>query len=181
MKKLFLIALMALLTASFSYAEQSAQTYSGNDLIKGAEQSVFINAYNNSGGAIGSGSVVIIDTAATVASSSVGSYFTSSTTAQDARVLGITAQDIPATRVGRICVRGVCKANLLAPTVALNGTTLLYPAGSSLAVSATSLKSSTPSTAYSYGQYGIVLRGSESNGELANNIYYVWIGGVSQK
>ncbi len=124
MKKLFLIALMVLLTASFCYAEQSAQTYSGNANQRFDEQQVFVDAYNSSGGTISSNYVVVIDTAAANAASgtTLGTYITTTTTAADARVLGVTESDIPAGRVGRVCVRGPKKVYLTAAPSAAGAT-----------------------------------------------------------
>ena len=179
MKKLFaiIVSLAFLLSAPYVYAEVGAQTFTGNDKIHGDEQTVFIDVYNNTGAAVGSGSVVIIDTATTVASASIGSYFTNTTTAGSPLAMGFTLDNIPAAEVGRVCVRGVCKANLVTPTVALNGSAITYPAGASLATSTTSLKAATPATATGNGLIGKVLARSDSAGEAGNQIYYIWVTG----
>ena len=192
MKKLFVIALMVLSTASFCYAEQSAQTYSGNDLQNYREQQVFIDAYNSSGAAISSNYVVVLDTSttATASGTTLGTYITTTTTAADARVLGVTENTIPINSVGRVCVRGPHKVFLTtAPSAA--GATIATTTTAGAAVPWAAGLPGNQSFGYALhtGVIGVGAGyGSTANpgvngggkvGEGLSN-YWCWIGGASR-
>ena len=191
MKKLLvLVSLISLLLTGVSYAEISATAYTGSSLIDTREQTVFINAYNNSStNFLGtSHSVVILDTSYTTsgrASNAVGTYFTTTTTADDETVLGITDGVINAGAVGRIIVRGTSKVELLAtPSSA-------WAAGATIATSTTAGQATkageTDGTMPGF-VIGTLLAPSndvssarsvdttDPEGTTTNNIWWAWIG-----
>lgn len=195
MKKLLFALLIVALTASFSYAEQSAQTYSGNATQNYREQQVFIDCYNNSGSAISSNYVVILDTtAASVASGSyLGTYITTTTTPADTRVLGVTDATIPAASVGRVCIRGPHKVYLTSAPSAVGATVATTStAGAGVPWSASlpgnsSFGFALSSTVIGNGFYvGVPVNKTVSssdgmtNGDGTSN-YWVWITGPSSK
>lgn len=103
-KILFSLILSAflLLGVSQAKAEVGVSAYTGTDY---REQQVFTYVYNNSGSELTYNSVVILDTSAT-AGSTLGAYFTTTTTADSPYVFGVTDQTIKSGEVGRVCVRG---------------------------------------------------------------------------
>lgn len=104
MKK-FIFVLLALLFAfgiTQAFAEMSPQTVSGTSYL---DNQVYTIAYNNSGSAITSNSIVIIDTSAT-AGTTLGSYITTDTSGDSNLVFGITDETIAIGKTGRICIRG---------------------------------------------------------------------------
>ena len=182
MKKILFALLVVSLTASFVYAEQSAQTYTGSDKISYKELQVFATFYNNSSTAISSNHVVILDTTvATVASgSALGAYITSTATANSNLVVGVTDETIAAGDVGRVCVRGPHKLALTAAPAALGasigtGTTAGYGTATTAASAAFGKALSILPTGQGDGQAGNY---GKEVGE-GNSNYYVWIGGAA--
>ena len=103
MKKLFILfALLMLGVSTELRAETSTSTSSGTRYY---ENQVYITAYNDSGAAISSNQVVILDTTET-AGTTLGAYVTRTTTANDSRVVGVTHDSIPDGQAGAVCVRG---------------------------------------------------------------------------
>ena len=123
MKKFLFVLLIALFTVSFVYAEQSAQTYSGNNLQSYREQQVFADFYNNSGGPITSNSVVILDTAVT-SGSLLGTAITTTVASNSTLVVGVSDVEIATASVGRVCVRGPHKCFLASTANMTAGATL---------------------------------------------------------
>lgn len=115
-KKLLVLVISALIVASASIAraESSATTFRGDSY---REQQVWTVMYNNSGAAISSNQIVVIDTTAT-ANSTLGAYFTTTTGAATALVIGVTDEVIANGSVGNICIRGPHKVQLVAFTEA---------------------------------------------------------------
>ena len=186
MKKLLIAILFVAITVSFSYAEQSAQTYSGNALQKYTEQQVFIDCYNNSGSTISSNWVVVLDTAVgnSASGTTLGTYITTTTTSADALVVGVTDQTILSGRVGRVCVRGPHKLYLTAAPSAAGATIATTttagagipwasgrPANSSFAVALNTGVIGSWNTASGYTSTG---GGSIDEG---SSNYWVWVGG----
>lgn len=103
MKK-FIFVLSALLVFGIyqARAEQSPETATGKRL---QDNQVFTIAYNNSGSSIESNNVVVLDTDATE-NTTLGAYITTSATADDYRVFGVTDETIAAGESGRVCIRG---------------------------------------------------------------------------
>jgi len=105
MKKLLVLCLFVSVLLVFNsqvWAEQSSQTANGRVYV---DNQVFTMAYNNSGSEIQSNNVVILDTTGT-AGSTLGAYITTSTTADDYRVFGVTDETIATGAVGRVVIRG---------------------------------------------------------------------------
>lgn len=105
MRKLCIILVSALLIGtlvSTARAEQSTSTFTGD---RYEEQQVWVYAFNNSGAIIQSNAVVTLDTTAT-AGTQLGTYITTSVTADDYRVFGVTGENIGIASVGKVCVRG---------------------------------------------------------------------------
>ena len=182
MKKILFALLMVSITASFVYAEQSAQTYTGSDKISYREHQVFASFYNNSSTAISSNHVVILDTTvATVASgSALGAYITSTATAGSNMVVGVTDETIAAGEVGRVCVRGPHKCALTAAPAALGaslatGTTAGYGTATTAANTAFGKALSILPTGQGDSQAGIY---GKEVGE-GNSNYWIWVGGVA--
>lgn len=101
-----LVALMLALGTSLSYAEISATTYS--PVPRYDEMVSYIEAYNGSGGAITSNSVVVLSfTSGSNASlKATGAVITTTATANNALVVGVTDHTIADGSSGRICVKG---------------------------------------------------------------------------
>lgn len=105
MRKISLFVLSALLVLGLSAqvrAEQSPSSATGSSF---RDNQVFTYCYNNSGSDIQSNNVVVLDTSATKGST-LGAYITTSTTADDVYVFGITDETILAGTSGRIVIRG---------------------------------------------------------------------------
>ena len=104
MRKLFIVLISALLVgvSTQARAEISTTTFTGDRF---EEQQVIVMCYNNSGSDIESNAVVILDVSATEGST-LGTYITTTATADDSYVFGVTDEVIEAGEVGRICVRG---------------------------------------------------------------------------
>jgi hypothetical protein len=183
MKKLLLVSLVLLFAASSAYAEISAQTYSGNALQNYREQQVFTECYNGSGTDISSNFVVVLDTTATRVASgtTLGTYITTTTTAGNSLVLGVTDEVIPNGRVGRVCVRGPHKVYMTAAPSAAGATvattttagaaipwTAARPSNAAFGVALSATVITAPAGAVAEGY---------SSGEGPSN-YWVYIGGV---
>ena len=185
MRKLLIALFIVALTASFAYAEMSAQTYSGNQQQNYREQQCFIDCYNNSGAAISSNYVVVLDTSTTNTASgtTLGTYITTTTTPANALVVGVTDQTIANGSVGRVCVRGPHKCYLTAAPSA---------AGATVATTTTA-GAGVPWTSALPGnnQFGVALHTGVignwlSTGYVANgggqstdgsSNYWIWVGG----
>lgn len=168
MKKFSIILLSALLVLGFSLqarAESSATAYTGKSYT---EQQVFTFVYNNSGSEIQSNSVVILDNSGTdvAAGSTLGSYITTTATADSVYVFGVTDETIAAGAVGRVCIRG---PHLVLDTDSTHaeGTTIL-------ATSTTAGETTTYSTAdgTAGGQLGLVIEQTASEGP---DYCWVWV------
>lgn len=120
MKKLSLFIISALFVfalATQARAESSPTTFAGNVYT---DEQVFIRAYNNSGAIVSENQVVILDTSAT-AGTTLGSYFTITTSTDSSYVMGVTDQQVAKGDIGRICVRGPHKVQITAnPTAGQN-------------------------------------------------------------
>lgn len=116
MKKLFIVLLSALMVFGFltqARAETSTSAYTGK---RYEEQQVFVMAFNNSGSTLNTTSVVILDLSGTgvTAGATLGSYVTTTTTADSVRVFGVADESIDDQSVGRICIRGPHQVRLVA-------------------------------------------------------------------
>ncbi len=162
MKK-FIFVLSALLVLGIyqARAEQSPQTATGERL---QDNQVFTIAYNNSGSDIQSNNVVVLDSTATE-NTTLGSYITTSTTADDYRVFGVTDETIVAGESGRVCIRG--------PHRVLD-TDTTHAAAAILAASGTAGKSTTYSTSdgTAGGYLGHVIGATSA---LGADYAWVWV------
>jgi hypothetical protein len=104
MKKLFILsALLVLGLTTYSWAEISADAYSGKN---NNEQGVFIDVYNNAGVQMTKNTVAILDTTGVLTDTKIGTYVTIPSTSDSIYTLGVVDQDIMSASVGRVCVRG---------------------------------------------------------------------------
>lgn len=110
-KFIFVLSVLLAFSVSQVRAEQSPQTATGT---RYQDNQVFTIAYNNGGASISADSVVILDTSAT-SGTTLGGYITTTTTADDYRVFGITDEAIAASTSGRVCIRGPHQVWLEAP------------------------------------------------------------------
>ena len=126
MRKISLFVLSALLVLGIAYqarAEQSPVSAAGNSYL---DNQVFTLVHNNSGAVITSNAIVILDITGT-AGSTLGSYITTSTTADSPYVFGVTDEPLAIGAIGRVCIRGPHKVWMTATPTAgqniTNGTT----------------------------------------------------------
>lgn len=116
----------------------------GGDGTRYSQLPLVVNVYNNSGSALTSGAVVVWDTSAT-AGSTLGSYVTTTTTADNDLAAGVVFDDsIAASSSGRIVVWGPALVNYANGTdgtavlsTACGTTTVAGQAGNAAADSAT--------------------------------------------
>ena len=175
MKKLSIFVISALLVLGLTAqvrAEQSPATASGKVYT---DNQVFTMAYNNSGADITSNSIVILDTSGT-AGSTLGAYITTSTSADNKYVFGVTEDATCSSGTScRVCIRGPHKVWL---TIAGAGA---MSAGNIVSQSTTAGRGTTYSqsdgTAGGYlGTALAVTSGTYSYGSLdGNDIWWVWI------
>ncbi len=163
MKKLCIFVISALLVLGIAYqarAEMSPQTAGGTYL----DNQVYTMAYNNSGSSITSYAVVVLDTSATE-KTTLGAWITTTTTADDYRVFGVTDQTIAAGTSGRVCIRGPHRVLDTDSTHAL---------AAILATSTTAAQTTTYATSDGTvgGQLGVVI-GATS--DLGSNYCWVWV------
>lgn len=165
-KMVFLFAFVLMgLFCSQAKAENSATGFSGTAY---KEQQVWVDVYNNSGAAINTCSVVIIDTTAT-AGTTLGAYATVTSSADSPYVLGVTddVNGIASGSVGRVIVRGPAKCLLTQAT---------HNAGDSVATSTTSQAGYvTTSTTSATGKLGYVLSSTPVNSDPAGSKNFYWI------
>jgi len=164
MRKLSLFVLSALLVLGLStqvWAEMSPSSATGSSYL---DNQVYTVCYNNSGSEIQSHSVVILDTSATTGST-LGAYITTTTTADDYRVFGVTSETIAAGAVGRVCIRGPHRVLDTDSTHAL---------AAILATSTTAGQTTTYSTSdgTTGGYLGHVIG---ATGDLGANYCWVWV------
>ena len=180
-KKLFAIAISVLFVFGLIgpvLAEQGSTSYSGK---KYYEQQVFVDVYNNSAGTLLQNAVVILDASTgTTLGDALGSYVTTAATASLPLVFGVVDSNIllttgtgtmyygiPASAVGRVCIRGPHKvlvaANATTPTVGIMLGT------SATAQYAGTISSATAGTYATYGALGVVLASDSSTAQ------WVWI------
>lgn len=135
MKKLLYVLLVIGLMVSpvaMSFADNSATSYENH--IRSYQ--VFMSAYNN-GAAISKNSPVILDIGGGSAGSTLGSQIIGTTTTDSVFAVGIADEDIAATKMGRICIRGPHKVTMVTnigassaiPTAAILSTSTTYGAG----------------------------------------------------
>lgn len=170
MRKLYIFLFTVLLVFGFTVqarAEISASGYSGN---RYEEQQVFVYAYNNSGSSVTSNSVVIFQT--TIGSTNaeegttLGSYFTTTTSAGSPYIFGVTDETIADGASGRICVRGPHKID-----IASNDTA----AGDTISTSTSAGQGETQTTTTNkYGYVGIALAQSDDTGD-GLDIWWCWV------
>lgn len=191
MKKIFALFLVSLLLTGVAYAEIGATAYTGSSLIATGEQQVYIMAYNNSSTDFlaASHEVVILDTSYTTASrasNAVGTYFNTTTTADDETVLGITDGAIKSGAVGKIIVRGPAKVELIDDSTRTND----WSAGVTIATSTTAgqaivagvtdglMPGFVIGTLIAPSSDNATTRGTnvEESDNVGNNIWWAWIG-----
>ncbi len=165
MNKLFIIVLSALLVFGISQAraEQSPSSATGSSYL---DNQVYTVAYNNSGATIQSYAVVVLDTSATE-KTTLGAYITTSTTADDYRVFGVTAG-------GETCASGTnCRVIIRGPARVLD-TDATHAVAAILAASGTTAQATTYSTSdgTAGGYLGHVI-GATS--DLGPNYCWVWV------
>lgn len=106
-KKYFVLVISALFIlgiAYYSMAEISTNSYSTK--TRQDENQVFTYAYNNQSTTIPQYGIAILDTDANV-TNSLGSWVTTTTTANSPYVFGVADELVAANSTGRFCVRGV--------------------------------------------------------------------------
>ncbi len=117
MKKLCIFVISALLVLGIAYqarAEMSPSSATGKSYL---DNQVFTIAYNNSGVAITSNAVVILDVTGT-AGSTLGAYITTSATPDSPYNFGVTDETIAIGSTGRVCIRGAHKVWMTATPTA---------------------------------------------------------------
>ncbi len=177
MKKLIiaLSVLLILVSMSSVRAETSASAYGDG---KYWEQQAFTEMRNNSGAAISSNRVVVLDcTIAVAGSSTLGSAFITTTMAGATGwpIIGVTDENISSGSIGRVCIRGPHLVEFVTnspPTTGnvtvTTGTTAGYAA---LGVTTTN----------NYNILGTALKATattETN--YSPNIWWIWVRPTSQ-
>lgn len=178
MRKFSLFLAVMLLISGMAYAEMGASGYTSNPRYE--EQQVFTVVYNNSGAAITSNAVVVIDTtAANVASgSTLGARIATTTTAGNDRAIGVTDQVISDQSYGRVCVRGPHK-------VWFTTTQGAAAVGNTISTSTTAARVANVPADSTSAVIGVLLSGTQTqdnsvqglraeDGEPAN-LYWAWI------
>lgn len=162
----FIAALFVFGFMSQARAELSAQSYSAQNIAE--ENQVYTYMYNQ-GANITSNSLVCIDTTAPAAYT--GSYIATTTTANDARVIGVTDEVILSNSTGKVCVRGPHKVLLsTANGVAAAGV------GASLASVATAGTVGLPTVQVPQAKIGFLLNATATTAtSTLPNLYWIWV------
>ncbi len=175
MKKLIiaLSVLLILVSMSSVRAESSATIYSGNN---NGEQQVFTWMTNNSGGAITSNRVVVLDTFISKGNVTLGSAFITTTITGSVQtpIIGVTDENIASGSVGQVCIRGPHKVEFVTGSPPAFSDTVTTGTTAGYAVSGTS-------TANHYNYLGTALAATASTDkDFGPNTWWIWVRPITQ-